>query len=376
MHPSAIELAKKHIFISYSSNDEVFARSLYEKLQAAGYPLWIDQKGIVGGDRWRYVLKEALEQTNVVLLLLSPSSEASPWVARERGFAEDQNIPILPLLIEGEIWWDLKDLQVIDLREEAEKEKKGEMWSLPESLVKALKKALNSHTSPEIEEGALAEPEKPQSDWTLEKIIMVIGAIVGTISVIIAALVFLFGDGILVEQPSPTPDDEPTSTVETLAPKDLTPTFVVAATNAPVASATQAPTSTLPNDGIEAAIEAWILNNEYRRDDLLQQMAAQQISYLSRQSLSDLMTLNWCEVEDGRSISDALADDGYAGSVYVIVLQQEETFDFARDVAPRLPDGWQIDSIGYAHQQTVGGYYLVLLLGNASGASPSECVSQ
>src|SRR4051812_24277230 len=71
------------IFISYSHKDEALMEELHEFLQplkiAGKITIWND-KAIVVGDLWDNAIKKALNEVDLILLLLSPSFLASSYV--------------------------------------------------------------------------------------------------------------------------------------------------------------------------------------------------------------------------------------------------------------------------------------------------------
>jgi len=70
-------------FISYSSNDDVFARRLYADLQSNHVRCWFAPEDLKWGARIRAGIDEAIRVHDKLLLILSKSSVASGWVERE-----------------------------------------------------------------------------------------------------------------------------------------------------------------------------------------------------------------------------------------------------------------------------------------------------
>jgi uncharacterized protein YjbI with pentapeptide repeats len=70
-------------FISYSSKDEVLARSLYSDLQARGIRCWFAPEDMKIGDKIRASIDEAIHLHDKLLLLLSEHAIASTWVEDE-----------------------------------------------------------------------------------------------------------------------------------------------------------------------------------------------------------------------------------------------------------------------------------------------------
>jgi len=98
------------IFISYSRKDQDYVNKLVEALAKQELPWWVDNK-IDYGDKWTREIKENIKKCQVFLLVMSPSSEESDWVQRELTFAQHLKKPIFPLLLDGEIWFQVIDIQ-------------------------------------------------------------------------------------------------------------------------------------------------------------------------------------------------------------------------------------------------------------------------
>ncbi len=108
------------IFISHSSEDDVFVNKLRTTLRRNGYHTWVDHRDIPAGKFWDDVVEEALAQVDVMILVLSDAAIKSEYVAVEwREFKTTSKllIPIRiqdcrpPLLI--------RHLQYIDFLEDA-----------------------------------------------------------------------------------------------------------------------------------------------------------------------------------------------------------------------------------------------------------------
>jgi len=88
------------VFISYAHEDSAVIDKIQLHLDAAGYAIWIDRESIAGGELWRTRIVEAIENSNVFLLMLSPNSVRSKHVLQELNIADGESKPILPVLIE------------------------------------------------------------------------------------------------------------------------------------------------------------------------------------------------------------------------------------------------------------------------------------
>lgn len=103
------------IFISYSHKNTDFATKLTKDLEREGYDIWLDQTDIKGGSRWDDEIVKGLNASQAFVILLSKSSAVSQNVKDEIGYAIDQNMHIIPLLIEAcEVPFRLRRNQYID----------------------------------------------------------------------------------------------------------------------------------------------------------------------------------------------------------------------------------------------------------------------
>lgn len=92
----------KPIFISYSRIDKnsvfPFVRRIEQELNTI---CWIDSEGIEGGSQFEEVIVNAIDESKVVLFMLSDSSINSMWTRREVFYAEDEGKKIVPIVIDG-----------------------------------------------------------------------------------------------------------------------------------------------------------------------------------------------------------------------------------------------------------------------------------
>lgn len=70
-------------FISYSSKDEEFAERLYSDLQRVGIRCWFAPEDLLGGRKMYDQINAAIRIQEKLLLLISPNSMNSLWVATE-----------------------------------------------------------------------------------------------------------------------------------------------------------------------------------------------------------------------------------------------------------------------------------------------------
>ena len=90
-----------HAFISYSSRDSDYAHNLKEDMKQRGFEVWMDDK-IETGDRWVDKIVSAIQQSSAVVVVMTEDSEKSEWVKKEILLAKRYNKPILPLLLKGQ----------------------------------------------------------------------------------------------------------------------------------------------------------------------------------------------------------------------------------------------------------------------------------
>lgn len=76
-------IEKTRVFISYATADEAFAARLHADLTKAGIPSWFAPRDVRPGLKIHQQLRDAIQASDRVLLILSPHSMASNWVKTE-----------------------------------------------------------------------------------------------------------------------------------------------------------------------------------------------------------------------------------------------------------------------------------------------------
>lgn len=104
-----------HVFISYAREDAVYVRGLAAWLTRGGVSVWMDDE-IPTAHSWEQVLIHQIETCGALLLVMSPDSGASEWVAREVNLAQSLGKPIHPLWLRGEIVLGMESVQLEDVR--------------------------------------------------------------------------------------------------------------------------------------------------------------------------------------------------------------------------------------------------------------------
>lgn len=115
----------KAIFLSYSRRDAKLVERLRADLQAAGFNLWIDRKGLkVGMGNWQREIRKALTDADAVIYIGSPPAADSDYVGAEIAIAKEKQKPIFCVWAEGAVWSDSAPLSLVmaqyaDLRGDA-----------------------------------------------------------------------------------------------------------------------------------------------------------------------------------------------------------------------------------------------------------------
>ncbi|MGZ4864517.1 MAG: toll/interleukin-1 receptor domain-containing protein [Halobacteriota archaeon] len=90
----------RDVFISYSHEDQAIADKVVASLESAGMRCWISSRDELPGKSWREALERGLDESKVVVFILSTSSDQSKACARELAMADEKGMPIIPLRVE------------------------------------------------------------------------------------------------------------------------------------------------------------------------------------------------------------------------------------------------------------------------------------
>jgi tetratricopeptide (TPR) repeat protein len=104
-----------HVFVSYSREDQPYARELAGHLRRVGLAVWIDDDVDYGG-RWERVICEQVDTCAALVVIMTPAAENSEWVRNEVARSEAMSKPMLPLLLDGAPFFRLGHLQYEDVR--------------------------------------------------------------------------------------------------------------------------------------------------------------------------------------------------------------------------------------------------------------------
>ena len=132
------------VFISHASTDSKLAKRVAHVLREAGFQVW-DETQILPGDNWGTQLAEALQESEAMVVLLTPNSLHSPNLIHEVGYAlgkagyNGRVIPVLAAspeqLPKEDIPWILHKFHIIQLQDQ-EKDEEG-LRSIAQALQEA-----------------------------------------------------------------------------------------------------------------------------------------------------------------------------------------------------------------------------------------------
>lgn len=91
------------IFISYSHDDQAFARRLTADLEKAGVKVWLDERQLQVGDSLIEAIRQGIDEADYFAAVLSPAAVNSSWVRKELDVAmnheiDGRRVKVLPLL--------------------------------------------------------------------------------------------------------------------------------------------------------------------------------------------------------------------------------------------------------------------------------------
>ncbi|MBC8171018.1 MAG: toll/interleukin-1 receptor domain-containing protein [Anaerolineae bacterium] len=108
------------IFISYSRRDRQFAQQLSESLHTVGLGVWIDLQDIHAGSKWGEAIQEGLDNSQAMIVVISPDSMNSENVKDEWQYFFDHKKPIIPVLFRpAKVHFQLNRIQHIDFHSQS-----------------------------------------------------------------------------------------------------------------------------------------------------------------------------------------------------------------------------------------------------------------
>ncbi len=115
----ATQAPRTKVFISYSHKDRDYARKLAGYLLERGFDVWIDDRIDCGDEWWDKIVCsiQDCQDCAAFVVLMTPDSHSSKWVKRELLFADRQDKPMFPVLLDGENWAIFEPTQYADVRD-------------------------------------------------------------------------------------------------------------------------------------------------------------------------------------------------------------------------------------------------------------------
>jgi len=87
------------VFISYSAKDRPWVAEFTRTLREAGVQTLFDVADVPLGEPWQEHLESALRSSRTLILILTPTSVASPWTLFELGAAIGDHKRIIPVVV-------------------------------------------------------------------------------------------------------------------------------------------------------------------------------------------------------------------------------------------------------------------------------------
>jgi len=107
------------VFISHSSADIWIAEQIDKQIRASGAKTWLDKKDLKGGDILVDEIIKGITSCNEAVVLVSPKTVESQWVAYEIGAVSVQHKRVTPILnqVSNDAIAPMKGVKSIDLNQ-------------------------------------------------------------------------------------------------------------------------------------------------------------------------------------------------------------------------------------------------------------------
>jgi hypothetical protein len=92
---------RRRVFISYASHDAAIAQKVCSALEAAGFLCWIAPRNVVPGTMYADGIVHAIDESSILVLILSQQAVASAHVGREIERAVSKRHPVVALRIDA-----------------------------------------------------------------------------------------------------------------------------------------------------------------------------------------------------------------------------------------------------------------------------------
>ncbi|MCW5553300.1 MAG: toll/interleukin-1 receptor domain-containing protein [Verrucomicrobiae bacterium] len=108
------------VFLSSAESDREVARELASRLEDAGHIVWFADDTLFPGENWALEVGKALNESEALVVLLSPQAMKSDWVRKEIEFAlgaRQYRGRLIPVMVKptADIPWILKRFPIVRL---------------------------------------------------------------------------------------------------------------------------------------------------------------------------------------------------------------------------------------------------------------------
>ena len=95
------------VYVAYAQDDRAAAERLHADLQRHGITTWVDDHDLPPGTpNWEQAIRDAIRAAEALLLIASPRTRTSRYIADELRIAELYRRRVYPIWIEGEEWME------------------------------------------------------------------------------------------------------------------------------------------------------------------------------------------------------------------------------------------------------------------------------
>jgi hypothetical protein len=152
------------IFISYCRKDADPAELLRGRLREAGFSSWIDLEGLQAGEEWGQEIDQAIRDSAALVVLLTPASRASAYVAYEWAFALGAGVRVIPILwTSTDIPHRLASLQHLDFTDPGSRPWASLFGALTDAVASVPTQAIRvDRTAPALVKQAAAALDSPE----------------------------------------------------------------------------------------------------------------------------------------------------------------------------------------------------------------------
>lgn len=175
---------KHDIFISYSRKDKDFVHEFVKEIEhECLVKCWIDLTGIESGEQFGRKIQTAIDNTDIVLFMMSENSMQSEWTEKEVRYASNTGRRVVPVLLPGTkmsgwFLFEFGNLDCISLEMPEQKAKlmndikswtgfeakQAEAEALRQETENVTKKTITEHNAKKEEPNAAAKPVASAQD--------------------------------------------------------------------------------------------------------------------------------------------------------------------------------------------------------------------